>query len=138
MFSALKRELRTLKHAPPGERFTRAYESRNDEDRPLWQRLVSLGIAGVVVVVGVIALPAPGPGTLVLIVGFGLVAREIAPVASALDASEVVLRRAWRRVRVMWKNAGTLGRVGMVAVAAVLVLATVGITAIASYRMIFK
>ena len=137
MFSALKREWRTLQTAPPGERFRRAFHNRNDEGRPLWQRGLSILLSLVIVVVGVVALPAPGPGTLVLVLGLGLLGREIGPVARTLDWLELLLRRIWRWVRLTWKHAGTLGRVGMVALAALVGLAVLGTAGLMAYRMFF-
>jgi uncharacterized protein (TIGR02611 family) len=138
MFNALKREFRTLQDAPAGERFMRAYTNRNDADRSLWERGASIAIAGVVLVGGLIALPAPGPGTLVVIVGLGLLARGLKPAAVALDWLELRLRSVWRRIRRMWRDAGTLGRVGMAAVAGLIVLTLFGAVAFFAYRTFFS
>ena len=138
MFKALKREWRTLSNAPAGERFIRSYTNRNDADRSLWERAGSIAIALVILAAGVVALPAPGPGTLVVVLGLGLLARELKPAALALDWLELRLRSVWRRIRRMWRNAGTLGRVGMAAAAGLVVLSLFGVVALFAYRMFVK
>jgi len=138
MLNALKREWRTLKNAPAGERFKRAHANRSDADRPLWKRAASIGLALLIIAGGAIALPAPGPGTLVLILGFGMLAREIGPVARALDWLELRLRSVWHRVRRMWRHAGTLGRVAMAAAGGLVTLSLFAAVALFAYRTFVK
>jgi hypothetical protein len=74
-----------------------------------------------VIAVGIVALPAPGPGMLVLAFGAGLLAREFAAIARFFDWLEI---RGWRMGGWglnVWKGWSTGTRVlatGLTAVAA--------------------
>ncbi len=138
MFNAFKRQWRTLKTAPAGERFMRSYTNRHDTDRSWWRRALSIGFALIVLVIGLIALPAPGPGTLVVILGLGLLARDIKPAARALDWLELRLRKVWHWLRRTWRNAGTLARVGMAAAGGIVALSLFGVVALFAYRTFVK
>lgn len=136
MFTKLKRSWRSLRDAPPGERFRRYYDDHNDADRPWWKRALSFGVALVVIAVGIVALPAPGPGTLVLALGGALLGRELLPVARALDWVEVRLRRLLSWGKRMWKHASPIGRVGLAVIAVVVALALAATAGFATYRMV--
>ena len=55
--------------------------------------------------IGAVALPAPGPGILVLALGAGMIARESRVAARALDWIELRLHGAWAWVRSAWARA---------------------------------
>lgn len=72
-----------------------------------------------IIVAGVVLLPAPGPGTLVIVFGTALLAEESLLVAKLLDACEIRARGAgralassWRRTPVVLRTAGVLAAVG--------------------------
>ena len=136
MLTKLKRSWRSLRDAPPGERFTRYYRNHHDADRAWWKRALSFGVALLVIAVGIVALPAPGPGTLVLALGGALLGRELLPVARALDWVEVRLRRVLSWGKRSWKHASPLGRVGLAAIAIVVALALAATAGFAAYRMV--
>lgn len=54
---------------------------------------------------GLIFLPAPGPGSIVLIIGLGLLGSEIRFIAQFLDWGEVRLRKWIRQLMSFWKHA---------------------------------
>jgi len=63
-------------------------------------------IGGVgLVLAGLVLVPAPGPGWLLVAVGLGLLGSEILSVARFLDASECKLRGWANAARMAWKNA---------------------------------
>ncbi|MBK8006451.1 MAG: hypothetical protein IPK12_21850 [Gemmatimonadetes bacterium] len=102
--------LEILKHSPPGERF-RAYHraaSRGKKGRATDHLLMVLGV--VIVVLGLVALPAPGPGFLIIAVGGGLIARQSERVATLLDRGEVGLRAFLAHGRRAWEAASWLER----------------------------
>ena len=55
--------------------------------------------------IGAVALPAPGPGILVLALGAGMIARESRVAARVLDWIELRLHGAWAWARVAWATA---------------------------------
>lgn len=53
---------------------------------------------------GLIAVPGPGPGWLIILLGLGIVARESLFFARLLDLAEVRLRGLARRVAGIWRT----------------------------------
>jgi uncharacterized protein (TIGR02611 family) len=82
-----------LKQAPPGERFARYHRRRQQRRRHRWQRPLWLTAGAAVVVIGIILMPAPGPGLLIVAAGLALLAGESATIAGWLDRGERRLRR---------------------------------------------
>lgn len=130
MFDGIKQTWRDLRQGAPGGRF-RSYH-RRQAGGSKWRRILRLAGGIVVVAVGIVALPAPGPGILIVVVGAGLMARESAGVAGALDWAEV---RLWRLIAwggSAWSNAPVAAKVAIALVA----LATAGATLIVVYRVL--
>lgn len=99
MFDKLRSHWQTLRTSPPGERFASYHEARRgDGDHPV-QRALSLLGGLLLVTVGIVLLPAPGPGMLVILAGGCLLAGESRRVAQGLDRFEIAVRRLWRRLR---------------------------------------
>ena len=92
-YMELKKEWRQFKSAKPGTRFTRQYESNQEERKHKWTRPAMIALGALIILVGIVALPAPGPGMLVIAAGAALLARESRWIAERLDAAEVSLRR---------------------------------------------
>ena len=65
-----------------------------------------------IVAVGIVALPAPGPGTLVIAFGAAFIARESMVVARFMDWTELKLRSAWSILHSAWRRASPVKRVG--------------------------
>jgi uncharacterized protein (TIGR02611 family) len=93
MLKRLREAWRPLKAAKPGKRFQAFHDARKAQrkGRPWHFLFIAAGLS--LVVVGIILLPAPGPGWLVIFAGLGLLAQESARMARALDAIEVRVRR---------------------------------------------
>ena len=72
----LKKEWRQFKSAKPGPRFTRQYESNQEERKHKWTRPAMIALGALIILVGIVALPAPGPGMLVIAAGAALLARR--------------------------------------------------------------
>jgi hypothetical protein len=88
-----------FKSRPPGKRFHDMYEEHQKASKGTWKRIAYVAGGVIVLIVGIIALPAPGPGTLIVALGAGLIARESERLANALDRFELFLRRKWRELR---------------------------------------
>jgi hypothetical protein len=89
----LKKEWRALKRGKPGSRFQQLHEARSSDGRRRWIGLL-LGV--IITIAGVVALPLPGPGFLVIGIGAALLARESAVVAHVADWIEVRARSGAR------------------------------------------
>ena len=90
MIDGLKTRWRELRHGEPGRRFRARYERRHARARHAGGRKWALIVAGVVIALaGIVLLPLPGPGMLVIALGALLVAEESLTVAKMLDALEL-------------------------------------------------
>jgi uncharacterized protein (TIGR02611 family) len=128
MFEGVRTSWRRLRAAPAGERFIRQYRAHQAGHRRAWTRPLTLGFGALVVAVGLVALPAPGPGTLVVALGAALLARESETVARLLDRIELWATPRARRIRAAWRGLPGFGKGAIIAgVAAVAVLAVVGV-----------
>ena len=99
MFDHLKSQWQALRNSPPGHRFTRYHERLRGTGRSTLRRIALLLLGGTLVIVGVILMPAPGPGMLIVLAGACVLARESSRVALGLDRLELFARERWRRLR---------------------------------------
>jgi uncharacterized membrane protein HdeD (DUF308 family) len=100
VIEGLKTRWRELRQGEPGRRFRARYERRHSRRRHAGGRKWSVMVAGAVIVLaGIVLLPLPGPGMLVIALGALLVAEESLTVAKMLDALELrgrALISRWR------------------------------------------
>ena len=108
--NAISREAKTIwehfRADRPGERFKNLYRRRREKRTGLhagerW--VIMIGGAGLALV-GLILVPAPGPGWLVVAMGLGLLGSEVLSIARFLDASECKLRGWASAARKLWRN----------------------------------
>ncbi len=106
MPSPLQEHWRDFKASKPGRRFQDMHERHGQAGRRAagMRRYVLIGLGVVLSVVGVLLLPVPGPGSVVILVGVIVIARESLIVARLLDRVELVLRPAFLRVRRWWRR----------------------------------
>ena len=88
--------------------------------------MLSVGLGLLIVAIGIVGLPAPGPGFLIIALGGALLARESRAVARAMDWLEVRLRRVFHWARSTWKHAAPLAK-------ALLVVVGLGLAGMAGY-----
>jgi UPF0716 family protein affecting phage T7 exclusion len=81
----------SLLQGTPGRRFSALHRLRRQRRGRVLKTLTMLGGA-LLVLVGVLLLPTPGPGLLTLLLGVGLIASESLAIARALDRLELRLR----------------------------------------------
>ena len=105
MFDGFKRSWRLLKRSQPGLRFQEQYEAQQRSRRPAWARPVWIAAGTAIMAIGVVALPAPGPGILVIALGAAMFARESRTAARVLDWIELRLHAAWTWARRLWERA---------------------------------
>ena len=99
MRTRLKDYLRLLRTAEPGKRFQQYFSRRHQAGSSNLRRVLTLGLGGLVVAVGLVLMPAPGPGILVVAAGAALMAGESLWMARGLDRAEILARKLWRRWR---------------------------------------
>lgn len=121
----MRRSLHDFQASKPGRRFRDRYDRRHRESRSrLSPSSIFYVVGGVLLVVASVFLgPAPGFGFGTGFVGLALLASEVFFIARFLDKAEVKLRSMGREFRDIWRTLPTTGRVLLVAVAVILVVA---------------
>ena len=99
MLEKLKARLRPLLDDEPGHRFQNRYERRHKKrSSPRAIRAVWSVLAVLLILVGIVALPLPGPGLLVIAGGLALLAQESLTISRFLDHAEVWVRGVIKRL----------------------------------------
>lgn len=93
IFDRLKQNWTDIWEDPPGKRFRNQYKRRQQYRKNTLQRIGMVGSGILIVGAGIFFLPAPGPGTLIILIGLALIAREFLALARFLDWSEIKIRR---------------------------------------------
>ena len=99
--SSIARHWRVFRDDAPGERFVNSYERMQRQGSP-GLAIVRGAVGVVLLVIGVALLFIPGPGLLVRMFGFGLLAGESKWLARKLDRAEPRARRRGRTLRRWW------------------------------------
>lgn len=89
-----------LRDAEPGERFQELHQRRHQTGASGWQRGLRMLAAVGLTLIGLVMMPAPGPGMLVVLAGVALLAAESQSVARRLDRIELWVRGRLRRDRI--------------------------------------
>jgi uncharacterized protein (TIGR02611 family) len=136
MIQRAKENWRRLKESRPGRRFQdHHYRHQHQDGRGRSSFQVIFNVVGGVMVVGggLVAVPGPGPGWLIILLGLVMIAGESLSFARFADRAEIKLRRLARRVAAVWAASP--------ASAKVLMMLALTFCAIASgygiYRLIF-
>lgn len=106
MLEALKRTWRELRRGRPGRRFQAYCERRAAHRDGGAKKLLCVGGGAVVLLAGIVLMPAPGPGILVALVGVALLARGSPQAARIFDRVELRLRKWLSRARQSETRAG--------------------------------
>jgi hypothetical protein len=96
MIRKLKEQWRELREAPPGKRFSLRYERRAKQRETPAARIGWSALAVLLILAGLVALPLPGPGTVVMAAGLALLAQESLTVAKLCDRLELAIRKRVR------------------------------------------
>src|SRR5690606_15294278 len=117
MLDRLRQLWKEFRSDTPGKRFQHRYERQHQSGKGGSSRFPYIGGGLALVAAGTFLLPAPGPGTVVLLLGAGLIAQEWAAAARALDWLELRIRSLVGWVRRAWKRSSLLVRLLIVLVA---------------------
>lgn len=129
MIGRMKESWRGFRASKPGHRFQDRYRRRQQSEHG-WRdpRRLFYVFGGLTIALGSLLFGVlPGPGTLTLFVGLGMMAGEFRFIARLLDWAEVRVRKVGRWVRGTWRSsiAGKVlvGSMAAVCVAVVLYVA---------------
>lgn len=104
MLDKLKHHWERFKAHKPGTRFRAQHrQGRRGAKSPL-ARGIRATLAVILTLVGMVMMPAPGPGMLVVAFGLVMLARESLMVARLLDATEIRLQPHALRLIAWWKQ----------------------------------
>ncbi len=129
MFDALKNGFRErweqFKEGRPGRRFEERYHRRHEAGDVRFgpARLLYIAAGVLVMLAGVVMLPAPGPGMAVIVVGLSLLGSEFLAIARFMDWGEVRLWRGFGWTRRTWRRASLPARIGLALLALVVAVA---------------
>lgn len=118
MIERTKQNWQQFKGSDPGQRFQDSYARRQQASHGRWDKRSAINIAlGITIaVVGLVLVPAPGPGFIVVFLGLGLLGSEFAPIARALDRAEVKGHAVVGWAKGVWEHAALVVKVLLVLV----------------------
>lgn len=105
MMEQVKQQWKEFKEAKPGSRFEQLYERCHEDGVSPLIRFVLPALGVLLVIAGIILIPAPGPGHLTLALGLGLIGTAIKPLSRFMDRAEIKVRAAVSEVKALWRQA---------------------------------
>ena len=108
----LKENVRQIKHGKPGSRFLGCYRYKQELRHKYGSiyRRIDITLGCIVIFVGLVMVPLPGPGWIIVAAGLAMIAGESETVARSMDRIEVIARRFAGRVRRAWHNKSTAAK----------------------------
>ena len=97
-----REEWKSFRLSAPGTRFRERYQRMKSVPRPTHERVARCVCGVLTVLVGIVLIPLPGPGWLIVGFGMTLLAQESRPLADFCDRVENRFRawmERWRRWR---------------------------------------
>jgi uncharacterized protein (TIGR02611 family) len=126
MFNKLKQYFHDLLEDTPGERFQRQYRRRQQSsENSLLKKILFIGGGVIVIAAGIVDLPFVGPGTVLIIIGLGLIAQESLRLSKFLDRLEVKLREYMSRINNRWKGVSAINKT-VIILGILIILAIIG------------
>jgi hypothetical protein len=123
----VKESSRRFKESKPGLRFQDHYHDRQQSNSGRYRlrvRIFCVFGGSLIVVGGIIAVPGPGPGWLIILLGSWMLAGELLFFARFIDRVEVNLRRLARRVVGIWTTSSALVK-GLITLITLIILVCV-------------
>ena len=123
----VKESSRYFKESKPGHRFQDHHHDHQQSSSGRSRLQVILCVFGgfLIVVGGIIAVPGPGPGWLIILLGLWMLAGELLFFARSKDKVEVKLRRLARRVAGIWTVSSALVK-GLITLTILVCVAALG------------
>ncbi len=119
MLVRFKKNWKEFKASRPGHRFQERCERRQKQAGPgfNWKRFANVAGGIVLTLLGLFLLPAPGPGSIVVVAGLALLGSEFLFLARFLDWSEVKGRRLLKWAVKKWRTLSRPARISLMAAA---------------------
>lgn len=115
-WETLKASWRCVKHGRAGSRFVDCHRYKETLRRQHGNltRNVDLVVGALLVLAGLVMMPAPGPGWPLLALGLALLGGEFVGVARWLDKTELLARWVINRFKQAWRDSTILVKVGLI------------------------
>lgn len=135
MIERIKQNWHEFKESQPGHRFQDRYDRRQEKEHGRWSagKIVNLVLGLAIIAAGIFLVAAPGPGWIVVFIGFGFIASEFAPVARGMDWAELKARAIADWAKEFWDRASLVVKALLVLFA----LAIAGALAYGAYYLFF-
>ena len=106
MLEKVKESWKQFKESEPGHRFEDRYNRRQEQSQGRFDagKIFNMAAGVVVTLAGIFFIPAPGPGSMIIFLGLGLIGCEFLPSARFLDRAEVKVRTAADEIKDLWKR----------------------------------
>ena len=134
MFARLKKQWAEFKRSRPGSRFRDRYERRKRSPTTWWVRLIEIGLAIVMVLLGIFFAVAPGPASVFFFLAGGLLASESKTVARLMDWIEMKSRAIGAWARRHWRRLSRAAKGAVIAIVA----ACSAACGVAAYLVVFN
>ncbi len=127
MIEQAKQNWYEFKRSQPGYRFQERYNRRQQTTSGPFdpKNLLYIAVGVLIVVVGVLLAPIPGPGGVIAFVGLAFIGAEFLPIARALDWGELRVRGIVKWAKDVWRVLPLSMRIVVGLVAAVIALLVV-------------
>jgi uncharacterized protein (TIGR02611 family) len=114
-WTRLKENLRCLKQGRAGSRFLDCFHYKQElrAKHGSIYRWTDISVGSFIVIFGLIMVPAPGPGWIIVFCGVALIAGEFERAANALDGGEITLRKVAAKIKRAWRRASTATKYGI-------------------------
>jgi uncharacterized protein (TIGR02611 family) len=127
MFEKIKQHFQALLGDAPGKRFQRQFwRQKQDRNHPFLKKVLFIGGGVLVIAAGIVALPLPGPGTVIIIIGLGLLAQESLRLSKFLDWLEIKGRKMLSRSKNYWEKCSEPQKMAIIIFITIIILAIIG------------
>jgi uncharacterized protein (TIGR02611 family) len=135
MLEGIKQNWHEFRQSEPGHRFQEAHDrrQRKHEGHTDFMKPVLILLGAVLAIGGLVLMPAPGPGMIVVVLGLALIGSVNQTIARLLDKGELRVRALTSWAKQRWKDLPTPGKV----VLGVLVAAVLAVGGYMAYRLLF-
>lgn len=138
MLDGLKSRLKEFLKDEPGSRFQARYERVRSTGNNLPRTVLMMGGGLVVLAAGLVLLPAPGPGMVVVAIGAAMIAQESLVIAKFLDWLELRGHNGYLRLKARWVRWPKVARLAVTIVALLFSTALAAGVLLLSYLVFLK
>ena len=123
-----------IKEYPPGKRFESLFMRRQESQSRFFTKLLVISTGILIFVSGIIFLPTPIPGVVLLLIGASFIAQESLIAARSLDRAEMTLRKSARSSTSLWYKAS----IGIKIILSLIAISVIGVIGFSAFSLLFN